>query len=117
MDTVFISGLKALSRIGHTLQERQHTQRLQFDLKVAVDLERAALSGSLDDTICYKELSELVTKLSLSKEWALLEQLGAAVIEQVFERWKSAQAINLELKKFVIAEAEATGIVMERKRK
>lgn len=116
MDAVRIDGLRALSRIGCGENERQYPQRLEFDVTVSLDLMPSARSRALEDTICYMDISQLIDKICLSKEWILLEELGDALIQAIFERWPIAHSCEITIKKFPIVAAQHVSIVMRQNR-
>ena len=59
MDAIIIEGLKVDTVIGCFNWERQIIQPLMLDLTIHNDLNQAAQSDELDDTLNYAQICEL----------------------------------------------------------
>lgn len=116
MDRVLIGNLRVLTRIGCGSREREAPQRLEFDVEVGVELQKAGASRELADTVCYVAVSELISTLSAEKPWVLLEELASAVTEAIFTRWPAALSVQLTIRKFPVVGADYVGIAMHRER-
>ena len=65
MDKIFITGLPLSTVIGTRPEERDLQQKIILDLEIDIDLEKAAGSDNLFDTIDYSEIEEKMVKLAL----------------------------------------------------
>lgn len=79
-----IGELRLYARVGVTGEERAVPQEvaLRVDLRFA-EAPRAALSGSIADTVCYGRVSDALSALCREREWRLIEEIAAACLEAV----------------------------------
>ena len=82
-DTISISGLRVLTKVGVTQEERSTAQVVVLDLVMEVDLAAAGKSDDIDETVDYGHVTEVVGELVRSSETKLLESLAGAVAERV----------------------------------
>ena len=82
-DSITISGLRVLTKVGATEEERRVPQTVLIDLVIEGDLAAAAKSDDLDDTVDYARVAETVGEFVRSSEMKLLEALAGAVAERV----------------------------------
>ena len=59
MDAIIIEGLKVDTVVGCFNWERQIIQPLMLDLNIRTNLEQAAQSDELEDTLNYAEICEI----------------------------------------------------------
>jgi dihydroneopterin aldolase len=85
-DRIEVRGLRALGRHGVYEQERRDGQVFVVDLVLELDLEPAARSDDLADTVHYGELAERVAREVRDTRFDLLEalagHLAAVCLEQ-----------------------------------
>lgn len=85
MDRIAIHDIRARGRHGWTSEERATPQLLQIDVELDLDLQRAAASDELPDTVDYAALHRSIVAIVETSSYALLERLGAAVLAAIFE--------------------------------
>ena len=73
MDKIYITGLPLLTVIGTRPEERDLQQKIILDLEIDIDLEKAAGSDNLFDTIDYSEIEEKMVKLAEESHFYLIE--------------------------------------------
>ena len=61
MDTIFLHGLKVDCVIGVWEWERRIIQTIIIDLDMAFDVQRAAKSDDISDTLSYRDVAKRVT--------------------------------------------------------
>lgn len=98
MDKIHIEALQIYSLIGVYDWERETKQALLVDLVLFTDLQPAALSDKVADTLNYAEVAECVKKVAAESEFELLEALANAMICKVFELFP-VDKISLKLSK------------------
>lgn len=81
MDRIVIAGIRALGVHGALPEEQTRPQPFEIDLELAVDLGRAGESDSLDDTVDYAAVSEVVSRVVEHERYHLLERLAARIAE------------------------------------
>ena len=115
-DKLLISDLKVQARIGCSAAERLNSQQLSVSLYIKADLSKAARTKDLSDTINYLTLSEEVAAFAESKEWTLIEEFAAHVIDHVLMKYSRAEKVSVLVKKFVIKDAAWVGVELKRSR-
>lgn len=115
-DKLLISDLKVQAHIGCSPEERQNPQQLSVSLYIKTDLSKAARTKELTDTINYLTLSEQVAALAESKDWTLIEEFAAHVIDDVLAKHPRAEKVAALVKKFVIKDAAWVGVELKRER-
>ena len=117
MDAIIIEGLKVDTVIGCFNWERQIIQPLMLDLTIYNDLNQAAQSDELDDTLNYAQICELAAQVIQQAKPKLIEHAAQLVLEKLFLVFPSIESIIITIRKpSIIAKANAVGIRLERNR-
>lgn len=117
MDAIIIEGLKVDTVIGCFNWERQIIQPLMLDLTIHNDLNHAAQSDELDDTLNYAQICELAAQVIQQAKPKLIEHAAQLVLEKLFLVFPSIESIIITIRKpAIIAQANAVGIRLERNR-
>ncbi|MCE6005108.1 dihydroneopterin aldolase [Acinetobacter junii] len=117
MDAIIIEGLKVDTVIGCFNWERQIIQPLMLDLTIYNDLNQAAQSDELDDTLNYAQICELAAQVIQQAKPKLIEHAAQLVLEKLFLVFPSIESIIITIRKpAIIAQANAVGIRLERNR-
>ena len=115
MDKIKIVDLEVYFQLGLSDEERAKPQRLLVSVELLLDLTSAALSDRVQRTIDYFEVSQTLLKFGDGRNWRLLEKLTGNIAEHIFAVFKPA-AVTVEVKKFVIPQAQYVSVVMTRSR-
>jgi len=103
--TLSIVDLELLCHIGVPPEERAKPQKILCTAVFPVpDFKKAAQNDSLEHTVNYYDLSQLLQKTARQKERKLIETLAADLAESVFATFLISW-IDLELKKFILPDA------------
>ena len=117
MDAIVIEGLRVETVVGCFAWERQILQPLLLDLTIYNDLQRAALSDELDDTLNYAYICELAALTIQQAQPKLIEHAAHLVMKVFFETFASIESISIHIRKpAIIPEAQSVGIRLERQR-
>ncbi|KXO86621.1 dihydroneopterin aldolase [Acinetobacter venetianus] len=117
MDAIIIEGLKVDTVVGCFNWERQIIQPLMLDLTIYNDLDQAAQSDELVDTLNYAQICELAAQVIQQAQPKLIEHAAQLVLERLFTTFSSIESIIITIRKpAIIAEATAVGIRLERNR-
>lgn len=117
MDSIIIEGLKVETVVGCFAWERQIKQPLLLDLLIHTDLEQAASSDELEDTLNYAEICELSSKVIQEAAPKLIEHAAKLVLTTLFTTFSAIDSIKITIRKpAIIAEANSVGISLERHR-
>ena len=83
MDQLRLRNVRARGRHGANPGERDAEQEFEIELSIAIDLDRAAKSDDLGDTLDYADLHRRLLGLVRSTSFALLERLADEIIREV----------------------------------
>ena len=89
MDKIFITGLPLSTVIGTRPEERDLQQKIILDLEIDIDLEKAAGSDNLFDTIDYSEIEEKMVKLAEESHFYLIETFAGKAADIVLSYEKT----------------------------
>ena len=95
MHTVKIRGLEISARHGVNDFEKVEAQRFIFDVDVGTDFHRAAIDDDLNGTVNYARLCKLITEITQSNVFNLLEKLAYECAYAVLENFENAKNITL----------------------
>ncbi len=114
MDIIYLRDLKINTKIGIYSWERQVRQTIVFDLEMATDIRKAALSDQIEDTLNYKAVAKRLIDFISNSEFALVETLAEKITQIVLEEF-GIQWVRLRLnKKGAVRGARDVGIIIER---
>ena len=88
MDTIFINELKIETRIGIYAWEQKVPQTIQLDLEVGLPADRAAASGTIDDTVDYSRIVARVERLFQEQHFPLLETAAETIAAALIKEFK-----------------------------
>lgn len=83
MDRITLRRIVAHGCHGHNPGERDRPQPFHIDIAFDLDLSRASESDALEDTIDYSRVYTQVMELVERRSYALLERLGADLLNVV----------------------------------
>ena len=102
--TLSLVDLELFCRVGVPDQERAKPQKLLCTAVFPVpNFKKAAQNDSLEHTVNYYDLSQLLRKTARAKERKLIETLAADLAQSTFAAFPILW-IDLELKKFILPE-------------
>lgn len=114
MDTVFIKGLRLNTIIGCYDHEKLAPQPVIIDLDMAWDIERAAQSDDLVDTLDYDAVSKCVEKLLTERRFELVESLAELIAATIMADFR-VQGVRVRLAKpDAILNTESVGVHISR---
>lgn len=117
MDAIVIEGLKVNTVVGCFNWERQIIQPLMLDLMIHTNLEVAASSDELEDTLNYAEICSISAEVIQKAQPKLIEHAAKLVLNALFSTYPAIESIKIIIRKpAIIAEANSVGIRIERHR-
>jgi dihydroneopterin aldolase len=99
MDKIIVEELEVYAYHGVAKEEKTLGQMFIISLEIGVDLESAARSGNLNDTINYSTVCKTATAILQSESYDLIETAAYKIIEGLFGKFKNAQSVKVLLKK------------------
>lgn len=73
---------------GVSAAERQTGRRFEVDIELAVDMDKAAASDRLQDTVNYTEVYRTVEELVAQDRFSLLETIAVRLAEEILKKFK-----------------------------
>jgi len=117
MDIVYIRELEIETLIGIYDWEREVKQVVSLDLEMATDIQRAAQSDNIKDTLDYKAVSKRLISFISGSEFLLVEAMAEQVAKIVLEEF-NVSWLRLRLSKpGAVRGARDVGIIIERQKK
>jgi 7,8-dihydroneopterin aldolase/epimerase/oxygenase len=113
VNKIIIKDLEVFYHVGVPDEERAQSQRLLITVEMEHDFSEAAKTDDLTKTIDYFAVTQRLLKFGEGRSWKLIEKLAndvAAVVVQEFD----APAVTLEIKKFIIPEAQFVAVKLRR---
>ena len=114
-DQILISRLELSTRIGATEAERSEPQRLLVSLVLEPTRNFGEMRDRLGLTVDYAEVALLVKAHAAAGERTLIETLAEEIAVLVLRRF-AVNAVEIELRKFFMPDAEFTGVRLRRER-
>ena len=115
--TIELIGLVVFGHHGYLEAERRLGQRFLVDLWV--DVDQAATSDDIDQTVDYRHLAALVRETFAGPEKLLLEALAGSIADGVLERFPDATGVRVRVRKPDVVldpPVEHAAVIVERSR-
>ena len=116
MDKIFIHALKTEAIVGIFDWERQVKQTVIVDIELKVDVRKAALSDSIDDTLNYKRVAKRVLAFVEGSQFHLVETLAEHIAMLLLEDFGLAWVRISLSKPGAIRSSRDVGVLLERDR-
>ncbi|HLF41747.1 MAG TPA: dihydroneopterin aldolase, partial [Acidimicrobiia bacterium] len=81
MDTIILTGIRAVGTHGVLPEEQTRPQPFEVDIELACDLAAAGRSDALSDTVDYDAVAAAAVKIVETGHYRLLEALAARIAE------------------------------------
>jgi dihydropteroate synthase len=94
-----LDGIRADGHHGVDDEERERAQPFEVDVTLEADLQAAAASDRLEDTVDYAALENVVIETVGGKGFHLLETLAAAIGQRVLDRWPLVAEVEVAIRK------------------
>lgn len=116
MDKVFVEQLEIDAIIGIYDRERNHKQKVIFDIELYCDIKPAAESDNIDDALNYKTLSDELIELVGNSQCLLIESLAELVAAHILANHR-VEWLKLRLNKPDALDGSTNvGVEIERRR-
>jgi dihydroneopterin aldolase len=114
MDIIYIRELQVETIIGINDWERGVAQVVSLDLEMGADIEKAARTDHIDDTLNYKEVAKRLIGFIEASEFELLETLAEKIAGIVLTEF-DVPWLRLRLSKpGAVRGSKDTGVMIER---
>ena len=115
MAKISIVDLEVSYRVGVPDEERAKPQRLLLTVEMESSFAGAAKSDAIGDTIDYFAVSQRLLKFGDGRTWKLIEKLAADIAAMVLAEFQ-AKKVSVEVKKFIIPQAQYVSVALKKKR-
>ena len=115
MSFITIVDLEVFYRVGVSEEERAKPQRLLLTLDIKFDFSSAAVSGRIERTIDYYEVTQRLLKLGEKRSWRLIESVATDVADRILSEFHP-ENVTVEVKKFSIPEARYVSVTLTKQR-
>ena len=117
MDIVFIRDLQIDTVIGIYDWERKIRQQISLDIDMATDIQKAANSDNIDDTLSYKTVAKRLIAFIVASEYELVEALAEKICALILDEF-DVPWVRLTLSKpGAVRGSKAVGVIIERGQK
>ncbi|MDH5473601.1 MAG: dihydroneopterin aldolase [Gammaproteobacteria bacterium] len=114
MDIVYIRDLRIETIIGIYDWERETRQIVSLDLEMGTDIQKAASSDHIDDTLDYKSVAKRLIQYVAESEFQLVETLAERIAEIVLNEF-NVPWMKLRLSKpGAVTGSQDVGVIIER---
>ena len=115
-DVVFIEDLRIQTVIGVFDWEREITQTISLDIEMTFDIEKAARTDRIEDTLDYKAVAKRLIAFVEGSEFQLVEALAEHCARIILEEFP-VTSVRLKLSKpGAVRSSSAVGVVIRRER-
>lgn len=115
-DTIFIQELKTYAYIGVYDWEQKTRQAILLDLFFTTDINTAAASDNLKDTLDYANIAKQIIQLVENSSFALIETLAQTIANFVLNNFKTDKVKIIVYKPNACLQAKTVGVCIERSR-
>jgi dihydroneopterin aldolase len=98
-DTIFITGLSLHAYHGVMQHERKVGQTFTIDLTLSIDLDAAARTDKLVNTVSYDQVVDVTSKAFTAKRFQLIEAAAGAVADAVLARFPQVLSVRVTVHK------------------
>ncbi|MCJ7509146.1 MAG: dihydroneopterin aldolase [candidate division Zixibacteria bacterium] len=102
---------------GVSPAEKETGRRFEVDVELHLDLDKAAQSDKLKDTVNYTEVYNTVQQLIMDNKFSLLETIGVRLAEKILEKFDVEEVLVRVRKKIPPIPGNLDDIEVEVKRK
>ena len=115
MGRIKIVDLEVKLHVGVTDEERATAQRLLLTVDMDFDFTSAAISDRITKTIDYFAVAQRLLQFGEGRSWKLIEKLVNEIADDVLVEFQP-QAVMVEIKKFVIPQAQYVSVSLTKAR-
>lgn len=108
-DQILIEGLRVMTHIGVTSEERATPQMIEVSLALDWDLAPSARTERLAMTIDYAEVRERVIRCAHERPRALIETVAEDLAHELITVYRMRR-IQVEVRKFVLEHTRSVGV-------
>jgi dihydroneopterin aldolase len=85
---ITVNGIRFHAFHGLTKLERQIGVRHRVDIAMKADIEKAAGTDRIEDTVDYREIHDIVIRVGRQNSFHLIETLAVRIAQEILERFR-----------------------------
>jgi FolB domain-containing protein len=109
MKQIVIKDLAVKYHVGVPDAERTNAQKLLITLEMDYDFSDAMKKDDIAKTVDYALVSQRLLRFGERRSWKLIETLAFEIAETITREFK-LNSVQVEIKKFIIPEAEYVAV-------
>ena len=98
-DQILLVGIHGFGYHGLFEHERTNGQDFYIELALDVDLRAASMSDSLEDTVSYAEITDLVVIEITTDPVSLIEKLAGRIAERILNSFTKVNSVTVTVHK------------------
>jgi len=98
MDFIHLENMEFYAYHGHFLEEQKIGNKYRITLSLKTNLQKAAVTDKLEDTINYYDVYQLIKK-EMKNQSFLLENIAYRIIKSIFKSFNTVEMITLKISK------------------
>lgn len=98
-DAITLHNMSFYAYHGVTKAERQVGQRFYLDVTFWLDLSHPGKTDSVHDTADYEAVYKVISDISLTKRYHLIEALAQDIADQILEAVPAIEAVEVTVRK------------------
>lgn len=114
MDKIIISNLIARGIIGVNQWERTTIQEISITMTLFINLEKAGISDSMEDTISYSDIAKKALTIAETKKRKTVEALANDLAQMCLEDIRVQRVVVKVEKPGAVRFAKSVGVEIER---
>lgn len=99
MDKIIMRGMRFFGFHGVLPQEKELGQTFEVDVELFLDLEKAGQYDSVEDTVSYADVFEVVEQVITGSPLNLIEAVARRIADEVLGRFCLVEKISVVVKK------------------
>ncbi len=120
MDKITVKNLKLFAFHGVNPEEKENGQSFFIDVDYYLDIKKACLNDSLEDTVSYAKAVKTIRRVFTEKSYDLIERAAQVVADALLEEFEKIEKVEVTVKKPeapVKAEFDYMAVTVLRERK
>lgn len=97
MDCINLTGIRCYGYIGYLPEEKVLGQWFEVDLKLWLDLSKAAETDAIEDTLDYRTVINSVQNLVKTSQFDLLERLAGVIANTILQQYDIVKQIQVNV--------------------
>ncbi|WP_392533823.1 dihydroneopterin aldolase [Nostoc sp. C117] len=99
MDCIHLTGIRCYGYTGYLPEEQVLGQWFEVDVRLWLDISRAANTDAIEDTLDYRSVISLIQHLVKTSKFALLEKLVTAIADSILQQCDRVTQVQVTLTK------------------